>query len=225
MDRKLGIVLIILGFAVSVNPYWVIFAIPIFSFGAILLWTTKRTIFHKIFWTIIPLLLWYPAMNLFLYANSEIGQLNAQKIDFIFSNNFYGRVVIVDGISCGQDILKKDGREQLIIPDNGILLYKEKIKSGYTDYNYYIDSNSPNKTSIPTLADYMFWEDSKNKPSNNLTGVFPGEMGSKSNFITGTNYHYLALTVTSKDSLETFREFKYLKAFETSVDNFVAKCR
>lgn len=225
MNRRLGIVLIIIGFAVSINPYWILFAIPIFIVGSIVLWTTSRTIFQKALWTIVPLLIWYPSMNLFLYANAELGKWNAQKIDFIFPDKFYGRVVIVTNCPCGQGIQKNGQREQIIIPENGILLYKGKIKTGYMDYNYYTKDSSDNKKLIPRLADHMFSDEIQNETSSKLIGVFPGEMGSVSNFIGGKNYQYLALTITSYDSLETFREFKYLETFRESVDSVVANCQ
>ena len=121
-DKKyiIGLTIIVLTFLVSLNPYLLIFTIPIFLIGVGLLWFSKTKILKKILWTVLPLILWYPLMHLFFYLSGIIGTATAQKLDFNFPDNFKGKAIVIQQIDCGQEILKKDGREQLNFPENGI---------------------------------------------------------------------------------------------------------
>ena len=81
---------------------------------------------------------------------------------------------------CGQKIVKKGGREQLIIPDNGILLYLGKIESGYINHRYFQTDSLNLMTDLQEIGNYMFWDETKDKPSTKLNGVFIGEFGTRS---------------------------------------------
>ena len=93
MRDKLGIGIIILAFGVSaISPYWIIFIIPLFLIGVVILWTTERTIKQKLLWTIAPIVIWIPTVYFFMYTDGKLGKWAAQKFDFVFPDKFRGRL-------------------------------------------------------------------------------------------------------------------------------------
>lgn len=228
-DKKyiIGIVIIVLTFLVALNPYLIIFSAPVFLVGVIVLWFSKKKTTTKLLWTLLPLALWYPSMNLFFYLSGVIGTATAQKLDFIFPNDFTGKVVIVEKIDCGQEVKKIDGREQLIFPDNGILLYQGEMKDGYINHKYYYADKSGRKKEIPSRYNYMFWEDTKDKPSTSEVGVWLEGMGASTTFPPDDlkDYEFMELIVSSKDSLDKFYDFQYNKKFDSTKIEIMKKCR
>ena len=91
-----------------------------------------------------------------MYLASSIGTATAQKLDFNFPDNFKGKAIVVQQIDCGQEIIKKDGREQLNFSENGILLYKGKIESGYINHQYFYITKMGDRKKVPERANYMF---------------------------------------------------------------------
>ena len=88
MKSKIGIGLIILSFLICLNPYFLIFGIPIFLIGSLILLISNKKLKSKLIWIFIPLIFWYPTMNLFIYLTGIIGTATAQKLDIIFPENF-----------------------------------------------------------------------------------------------------------------------------------------
>jgi len=60
------------------------------------------------------------------------------KVDYIIPKGFEGKFVVAYGMSCGITAEVKEGRTILHIPENGILLLKDKAKEGILDYKYYL---------------------------------------------------------------------------------------
>jgi hypothetical protein len=226
MTKKIGIIIIVLTFLVSLNPYLLIFTVPVFLLGSILVWVSKGKILTKALWTILPIILWYPSFLVFMYLSGTIGTATAQKLDFIFSENFIGRVEIVSNIPCGQEKIIKEGREQLFIPDNGIFLYKEEIRTGYVNHKYYRQDKNGILKEMPSLANYMFWDSEKNQPAKDTIGVYLRETGSKTSLVPEPKIEYssMVLVVSSQDSTDKYYDFHYLSRFETEVDSLVREC-
>ena len=148
---------------------------------------------------------------------------NAQKFDFIIPNGFRGNIIIVTGVPCGQQKIMKDGREQLLIPANGILLYREKLKYGYVDHNYYFSSGNKELTPIPNRQNYMYFGSEKHPPPTNVVGAWLGGTGNKT---IGKNvyYEFMTLTIGSKDSIGTYSDFQKERQFEALTDSLVTRC-
>jgi hypothetical protein len=227
-DKKyiIGLTIIVLTFLISLNVYFAIYSIPVFIIGVIILWTSKKKIITKILFTIIPIIVWYPSTNAFWYLSGIIGKSNAQKLDFNFPDNFKGAAVVVHQIDCGQDIIKINGREQLNIPENGILLYKGKIEDGYINHQYYYIKKNGLKVKLPERADYMFWDDAKSKTSSSEVGVWIGGVGMETSTSGDSpNYSFLEMVVLSKDSLEKFYDFERRKRFDSLKYSMIKSCK
>lgn len=212
---------------VSLNPYLLIFTVPAFIIGVGILWFSKTKILAKTLWTVLPLLFWYPSMHLFFYLSGIIGTATAQKLDFNFPDNFKGKAIVVQQIDCGQEIVKKDGREQLNFPENGILLYKGKIESGYINHQYFYVTNTGDRKKIPERANYMFWDDAKTKTSSSEVGVWFEGMGMATQIPADklSEYKYLEMIVSSKDSLEKYYDFQYNKRTDSLKYEIMKQCR
>ncbi len=222
----IGIGIIVIGFLISLNPYLLIVAVPVFLIGAVILLLSNSSRLRKTLWTIVPLILWYPAMFLFMALLGIIGTATTQKLDFIFKEGFEGKVMIVSDRKCGQKVFKVDGREQLVIPENGVLLYQGKVKPGYINHGYYFESDEGMKIEIPERADHMYWEGSSKHPNKSIVGIWVGGMGTKHINLPKpeVEFKYLSLTVSSADSIGKYSEFHYSKNFEALSDSLVQEC-
>ncbi|PZW37595.1 hypothetical protein LX95_02877 [Mesonia algae] len=69
MKGKIGIAIIILGFLICLNPYWLIFGLPSFIIGGIILSISNMKFKTKLFWIISPIILWIPFTYLFFLAS------------------------------------------------------------------------------------------------------------------------------------------------------------
>ena len=228
-DKKflIGQIVITLTFLVSLNPYLLIFTVPVFLIGVGLLWLSKTKIFNKTLWTILPIILWYPSFHAFMYLTGTIGTATAQKLDFNFPDNFKGKAIVIQQMDCGQEIKIKDGREQLNFPENGILLYKGKIESGYINHQYYYVTSTGDRIKIPERANYMFWDDAKTITSSSEVGVWFEGMGMATQFPPNglADYEYLELIVASKDSLDKYHDFHYKKRVDSIKYEIMERCK
>ena len=227
MKGKIGIVIIILSFLISLNPYWLIFGIPLFLIGIISLLLSRKSIKSKLIWILTPIILWYPSMLLFFYLMGTIGTAKAQKLDLIFPENFEGKAIVISNMPCGKEIEIIDNREQLKIPESGILLYKGDLKSGYINNQYFKISKDGKKTEIPTRANYMYFEDSENIPNESVEGIWLSGGGTKYNPNPngGINYSYREFVISSKDSLEKWNDFKSSRKLDRVTDSLVESCK
>ena len=227
MKAKIGIVIIIIAFLVCVNPYLLIFGVPLFIIGIIILLLSDKNLKTKLIWILTPIILWYPSMHLYFYLIGTIGTATAQKLDLIFPENFNGKAIVVSDMPCGEEIEIIDNREQLRIPENGILLYKGNLKSGYINNRYFKIDNNGNKTEIPFRANHMFWKDSENRPDESEVGIWLSGGGTKYNPSPngGINYSFREYVISSKDSLAKWSEFKRSRGLEKITDSLVEICK
>jgi hypothetical protein len=227
MKGKIGIIVIILSFLISLNPYWLIFGVPLFVIGIILLLLSQKSIKSKLIWIITPIIFWYPFMHLFLYLMGIIGTVTAQKLDLIFPKNFEGKAIVISNMPCGKEIEIIDNREQLKIPESGILLYKGNLRSGYINNRYLKINNNGKKMEIATRANYMYFEDSENKPDKSVVGIWLSGGGTKYNPNPdgGIKYSFREFVISSKDSLEKWSDFKSSRELERITDSLVENCK
>jgi putative effector of murein hydrolase LrgA (UPF0299 family) len=226
MKFKIGIAIITFSFLGSLIPYWLVFTIPAFTIGAVVLWLSKKKTWIKVAWTTLPVALWYPSFMLFMYLDGTIGIARAQKIDFIFSEDFKGRAVLVGSIPCGQGVSLKNEREQVFVPDNGVILYQGEIEFGYINHKYYQKTKSGGLIELPKRANYMYFDDEENPPPTDVPGVWLRGSGIRKVNVPKPQIEYqtMDLVVGSKDSLDKYYDFHYLKNFENLTDSLVRSC-
>lgn len=173
-----------------------------------------------------PLLLWYPCMHLFFYLAGTIGTATAQKLDILFPENFKGKAIVISEMPCGEAIEIIDNREQLRIPENGILLYKGKLNPGYVNNRYFKIDKSGNKTEMPLLGNHMYWDDLEDKPSGSEVEIWLNGGGTKYNPGPngGVKYSFREFVVSSKDSLKQWSKVKRSGKLGKLTDSLVKRC-
>ena len=145
----IGLTLIIISFiACVISFYLLIFGIPLFLLGAVLVLISKRTIKLKLLSTIVPIVLYFPITFLFLYIYNYSTPKN-----ILIPKNFEGNLRVVYEEKCGQNYDIADGVKTLIFPDNGILILNEDFDS-HINYNYYIIDENGKKTKISEILDF-----------------------------------------------------------------------
>jgi hypothetical protein len=126
----LGIVLIVIGFAVSLLWYW-LFGLPIYTVGVFFLVFSKVKLTTKLVWTLVPLIVFYPLGLLIRSGN------NATPETFLIPSTFKGKFRVIYGEECGLKTTVENGRQVLSIPPDGILILKNKIEEGWRDQAFY----------------------------------------------------------------------------------------
>jgi hypothetical protein len=230
MKPKIGFIIILISFILALNPYLLIFIAPIFLIGVAIIWTSEKSTRTKLIWTFIPIVIWYPSMMMFFWLGGIIGTATAQKLDIIFKEGFIGQVTIVDNMPCGQKKVLINNREQLYVPENGILLYQEDLKNGYVNHKYYYINKDSHLVEIPERDNSMFWDDQKIQPNKNTIGAWLGGTGSKTNYEINSDieYSFMYLTINSKinmDSLDEKESWIKSQNFEKLTDSLVRICK
>jgi hypothetical protein len=131
-----------------VSFYLLIFGIPTFLVGAILVFLSKRTIKVKLLTTLTPLLLYIPSTLLFLYAYN----FSTPKT-ILIPKEFEGNLRIVYKEKCGINYEKKDDTKILTFPKNGILILNEEFDR-HINYNYYLIDELGKRTQIAQVLDF-----------------------------------------------------------------------
>ena len=215
-------VLIIVGFIISINFYWLIFGTPIYLIGIGYFLLQKRTIRSKIIWTIWPPLLVYPAFMAFLFVTGSIGTATAQKLEFRFPENFRGTAVVIPNMDCGQEINIEDGREILTFPEHGILLYQGDIEYGYINHIYRIQDSTGELLELPELIIQEF--NSEPKPDTTELGVFFSHRPLMIREAPEQN-HNLSYHVSTYEQIDQFHNFQYGKHLDNKIDSLILNCK
>ncbi len=154
-DRKkqttfyIGITLIAISFiACVVSFYFVVFGMPMFSVGAILVVFSNQKIRTKLLAILIPLILYIPTALLFLY----IYNYSTPKT-ILIPQNYDGVLRVVYEEKCGNNYGELDGVKTLTFPENGILILNEDFDR-HINYDCYLVDKSGNKTKIPQVIDF-----------------------------------------------------------------------
>lgn len=227
MLRIIGQTIILLAFIGSINPYFVIFTAPAFIVGVVILWFSKLEQKLKWLWTILPLILWIPSMFLAFKISDIVSEYTAQKLDFIFEEDFEGSVVIVANQPCGQEVMIGVDRELLYIPTNGILLYRGELESGRVDHRYFIKTNKDSLIRLPERSSYMYYENIGTFPPAEKLGVWFETIGSSYSGLPKPEirYQFMRLTVSSQDSIKNYSDFNFKNEFDNQVDSLVRICQ
>jgi hypothetical protein len=69
------------------------------------------------------------------------GCRNTQKVDYYLPMNYHGQAAVVYSNN-GDIVIYKNNRQQIIIPESGIIFLKQKPFEGEIDYRYYIKTSN-----------------------------------------------------------------------------------
>jgi len=191
--------------------------------GICLVWSKRTNLFLNLLWSILPIILWYPTLVL----TTLFQGFTDQKFDIYIEENYTGDIAIVSKMKCGQPIQKKNGREQLFIPSNGILMYKGKISYGIVNHRYYSKLKNDSLYTIPQRSqngDFYNWAD--NKPPSDLKVAWGTGMRTRGSFLLTPNFEYTVMTmqIGSMDSLEEYNKSDIHNHFEETTDSIVNNC-
>lgn len=192
MKKRIGILLIAVGFWLSVLFSWsyILFGAPIYLVGVIVFWFSKSTNKSKIAWTIVPLILWYPLMVFWLYTYNSIGKIKAQKRDYYVSEEFKGRLMIVES-KCGNDPIVKNDRLQFEIPENGVYFFNGELKNGHINRRVFLKQSNGKTVQLKDGIWPTKPEEKDTLGKEKIIGYWGGSFGTRtdqknneSNFIT-----------------------------------------
>lgn len=200
---RIGFILTVLGWIACLNPYWIIFAWPVFTIGLIMVWLSKTRIKIKLLTTILPLIFWYPGVYAFIF----FGNKHMTPETFLIPKTFRGQITLIYNEPCGQTLYKVDGRLIYKIPDNGVMILTNELETGLIDQEYYFVDHNWNKIEkIPTLMQQDFnanytLEKNKNEPPRNKIGVFNLGTGVAST-TKNRDFNFHTMDINSWDSLK-----------------------
>ncbi|HTI57517.1 DUF6843 domain-containing protein [Mucilaginibacter sp.] len=208
-----GVVLIALGYLISLMPYLWLFGTPlIYLTGVVLIFISKRSTRTKVLFTLLPIIFWLPGFWLFVYFASE----HMTPETFLIPQNFRGKITLYYGEPCGQQLQKIDGRYIYHIPQNGIMIIKNPLETGIIDQQYYVvDSNGRKTSKLDMLVQRDFNEEytiekNPHKPKRNKIAVFLGGTGGSGavNGVDEDHYKFREMYVDSWDSLRVLDDKK-----------------
>jgi hypothetical protein len=219
---KWGLCLVIIGYLVSLNPYWLIFGTPLVYFtGVVFIYLSSKRLITKSIIIIAPILLWLPGYWGLIY----FGTNHVPPETFLIPQNFRGKIVLYYDEPYGKEIGKEDGRYIYHVPNNGIMVLKNKLETGIINQRYFIvDSTLKITKELPLFIQQNFNEEytlerNKYEPPRNKLAVFLGGTG------TGTtntgSYKFQEIYVNTYDSLRVFNNSK----FDTRALSFLDSCR
>ena len=197
--------------------YLLVFGIPIFIIGAILVLISKQPIQTKLLTTLIPIVLYFPFTFLFLYFYNY-----STAITILLPENFEGKLRIIYDENCGSNFEKIDGVKTLIFPENGILVLNEEFNR-QVNYHYYLVDDQGNKNEILEILEFK--DRIKKRPSvlAGGSGTMYQEIDAKpTDKINGINFS--DFYIYNKDSLDR-NDYKSQQKFDSLTRIIVKQCR
>jgi energy-coupling factor transporter transmembrane protein EcfT len=225
-----GLTIIVLTFLVSIIPFLITQVFPFFFMGVGFVWFSRVKVLTKVICTVLPVLLWVPFFNLFIFSTGLFYKETAQKVDFNFPENFEGKAIVVQQISCGQEVTKKNGREQLNFPENEILLYQGSIeKTGYRNHHFYYLSKGGIRTKIDEVDYYsiLFQDDSTKIAGSSDLGIwYRGTMMETDSLpYEMTEYELAEMFVYTLSNIENFLSVEYNKKVDSLIYEAISRCK
>lgn len=216
---NIGLTLVAISFITSVvSFYLLVFGIPTFLVGVILIFLSNQTIKTKLLTTLVPFALYIPSTFLFLYAYNY-----STPKTILIPNDFYGTLRVVYEEKCGSNYDKIDGVRTLTFPKNGILVLNEDF-DGHINYNYYLVDKLGNRIEIPQI---LGSRDNVQKRPCILVGGSgtigqPIEANSKNHQKNGITFSDFYLY--NKNTVDR-NDFKSQQKFDSLTTAIVNKCR
>ena len=125
--------------------YLLIFGIPVFLIGCLLVFISNKKIVKKILFTVVPLILYIPSTILFLFLYNY-----SKPKNILIPSDFSGQLKVIYEEACGSKYEKVDGLKTLNFPENGVLILNEKFDS-HVNFKYFLIDKFGNKTEIPSI--------------------------------------------------------------------------
>ncbi|MBK9489571.1 MAG: hypothetical protein IPO07_12855 [Haliscomenobacter sp.] len=127
----------------SVISFWLlIFGVPVFIIGTILVLLSKKPTKTKLLTTLLPVIAYLPLTYLFLLAYNHTSPKT-----FLIPAEYQGTIRIVYEEKCGIKMQEENGRQILQFPETGILILNEKFNGGINN-EYYLIDKSGNRTKV-----------------------------------------------------------------------------
>ena len=212
-----GLILVILSFiACTISYFLIIFALPVFIIGVIIIFFSKKKLSTKLISVIAPLILYLPFTYLFL---SLYGRTT--PVTFLIPSDYEGQFCIVYGEKCGINPPCENGRLVFKIPHTGVLIVQPKFEAGIVNNEYYLLDENDNRKKINEL--YFYKDRSKKMPavllgsSGSIGGAMPDGSFSSESPLAIT---YTEFTLYNKDS--TLAD---IHKTEQLIDSLVNQCR
>lgn len=143
-----GLLLITITFIACVISFWLlVYGVFIFGIGVLFIWVSKKSVWTKVFATILPVIFYLPATYLFLLAYNY-----TPPKTFLIPSDYQGTLRIVYD-KCGMTPRKANGRQILEFPENGILILNQKFDGGINNDYYLVDKNG-NRTKVTQIIDF-----------------------------------------------------------------------
>ncbi|MGM1431295.1 DUF6843 domain-containing protein [Sphingobacterium lactis] len=215
----IGLTLILISFIACVlSFYLLVFGIPTYFVGAILVFQSNHRIQTKLLTTLTPIILYFPFTFLFLHVYNY-----SKPKTILIPKNFNGILRVVYEENCGSSYTKTDGVITLTFPDGGLLVLNEDF-DGHLNFNYYLVNELGNRTEIPQILDF---KDSVQKQPCVLVGG-SGTIGQTIE-ANSTNQEEKGITfsdfyVYNKDTVKR-NDYKSQQRFDSLTTIMVNQCR
>jgi hypothetical protein len=70
-ELKAGIIYLIIGLLISINPWFWFFTWPLIIFGTFKIWKSKSNLKLRLIWTFVPFIFWIPLVIAFIELYME----------------------------------------------------------------------------------------------------------------------------------------------------------
>nr|WP_288836392.1 hypothetical protein [uncultured Flavobacterium sp.] len=204
-----------MGFIIcTISFYFIVFGLPVFLIGAVLVFNSRARTRTKIITTILPILLWLPATFAFLYF---YGRKTPETYLIPVSVDRYFRVVYNE--KCGIEPKYERGRRIFEIPKSGILIVKSKFESGWLNHEYYLVDDKGNRLRVDgSNFDYK-------KPEKIPSVSFRGTgLMSLDTYGQSLNVRYSDFFINSDSSLIS-TDYKEMESFDSLTIFLIESCR
>jgi len=210
-----GLILLAIGaFRLTFAAFFAIIGLPVFIVGIILtLVSLKRTWKQRL----IPIGIFIIGILAFWPIWREINSVGPET--FLIPENYKGQVNIIFKEGCGTKLQKTDEGIVYKIPNDGILIIDNELKTGFIEHRYFYVDKEGKRTEIPKMDVRDFneeWtlEKNPNEPPRDKLGIFHwGRTGSIGSIINDKG------EVTNKDEQYDFLEF-YVSTYTDLTEKF-----
>ncbi|MDT3738791.1 MAG: hypothetical protein RO257_04745 [Candidatus Kapabacteria bacterium] len=215
----IGLTLILISFITCViSFYLLIFGIPIFLIGVVLVFLSKQATKVKLITTLTPIVLYIPLTFLFLYVYNY-----STPKTILIPKDFEGNLRVVYEEKCGYNYDKSEGVKTMNFPENGILILNEDFDR-HVNYKYFLVDDLGKRTEIQQIIDF------KSKVQNRPCVLFVGS-GTIGQTIeaNSTNQEEKGITFTdfyvyNKDTIDR-NDYKSQQRFDSLTTAIVNQCR
>jgi hypothetical protein len=213
-DKKYvaGLMLVTLSFiSCVISYYFILFALPFFIAGAIIILFSRQALNQKILTIILPVILWLPSSFVFL----KIYNHTSLKT-FLIPANYEGKLRIVYEEDCGIEPKEENGEEVLEFPANGLIILKEKFDGGINNDYFLIDGHGK-RIKINQVLFY-------NEKIKEMPAVFVAGAGTLGGDATQKGITFCDYYIYNRDTTGS-ENISYSNSFDKLTDSLVNVCR